>query len=902
MVRALVRSVLLAVILVVGLGPLAAAPAWTAGEPPAGAALHHADRGDAMRAASGIAKKSSRHKKPTAPPPVTLSEAAGYNESYRDSAWIPVRVTARNRGANTISGTLEIPDGSTSGNNQGCCGPPSGASYRALYQMPVVLPADATKQVTLYVPAASINPSVNNGIDVQLRNAGGVLATTTDSPTTFDRTSLSIGALTSDPASINWIRHIDPHTGSPISLVRLTPDMVDPVPDALANFDLIVVNDGSVSRLDGDQLAAIEQYVRNGGALVLVGGPSWQETLRPLPLDLVPGHLTGARTVPNLLGLMSIQKVSPPKGESPTGISVIRAPQGTVLASTQGVPLAVQAALGKGQLLYLAFDPSLDPMAHWSASPRIMTSLFVRATPAAAGRTTLPQGMSSPSPFFNNFGPPMNIAGELDNVPAAALPSILLFIVLTVLYILLLGPLNFLVLRRFRRREFMWVTIPLGAILCMGATFGVAYHLKGSTVLINSVGMVTLDGRAGPHPAALYLGLFAPVRGDYQLTYDGQALPQYVPQINYYGGGPGQPGPGPLGLRFQEGAQTRVQFLGLNMWSMRNVALHTTVNVPGRVQSQLHIDRNGFIVGAVHNDTPLTLIHPAIIAGRAILHLADMPPEKTIPVRVKPYVDVYDNNYSPFWYRMYGQPQCCGGMFFSRGPVCFNCQGPALGGRFFGGGFGGPGSSAQPEHTFDDRVRNVVTQLPDAQNVSTLGEILFVAWNQQPLGSIQVDGSAPQRRDLNLIVSPLSANFAPGPFTLRTGTIGANLVNLVPQQTQNGCCWPPGPNSIYVGSGGSATFQFDLPHASHVHFKHLWLNVDAGGALGAGLGRVWDWRAGRWATINLDLGYAALQNPDRFVSSQGALLVKLVAGDYSQDIRIADIHRNLQISGDGVSA
>jgi hypothetical protein len=94
----------------------------------------------------------------------------------------------------------------------------------------------------------------------------------------------------------------------------------------------------------------------------------------------------------------------------------------------------------------------------------------------------------------------MNIAGELDNVPAAALPSILLFIILTVLYILLLGPLNFLVLRRFRRREFMWVTIPLGAILCMGATFGVAYHLKGSTVLINTVGMVTLDGRAGPHP------------------------------------------------------------------------------------------------------------------------------------------------------------------------------------------------------------------------------------------------------------------------------------------------------------------------------------------------------------------------------------------------------------------
>ncbi len=897
MLRALVRSILLAMLFQVGLAPAGAAQAWTAGQSNAGLTSHRGGQAGGMGAASAAGKKGGHRQKRHAPPAVTLGVTAGYGESYRDSAWIPVRVTARNRSANTISGTLEIPDGSTSGNNQGCCGPP--APYRALYQMSVVLPGDATKQVTLYVPAASIG----NGLDVQLRDAGGVLASGSDSPTTFDRASLSVGALTSDPASINWIKHIEPQTGSPVSLVQLTPDMVDPLPQALANFDLIVVNDGSVARLDRDQLAALEQYVRNGGALVLVGGPGWQETLRPLPADLIPGHLTGTRTVPTLLGLMSIQKVAPPKRENPTGISVLRDPQGTVLASTAGVPLAVQAALGTGQLLYLAFDPSLDPVAHWSASSRIMTRLFVRAAPAAVGRTSLPQGTSAPSLFFNSFGPPMNIAGELDNVPAAALPSILLFIILTVLYILLLGPLNFLVLRRFRRREFMWVTIPLGAILCMGATLGVAYHLKGSTVLINTVGMVTLDGRAGPHPAALYVGLFAPVRGDYQLTYGGQALPQYVPQFNYYGGGPGQPGPGPLGLRFQEGSQTQVQFLGLNMWSMRNVALHTTVNVAGRVQSQLHIDRHGFIVGAVHNDTPLTLIHPAIIAGRTILHLADMPPEKTIPVRIKPNVDIYDNNYSPFWSQMYGQSQCCGGGFFSRGPVCFNCQGPSMGGNFFGGDYlCCPGPSAPQEHNFNDRVRNAVTQLPDAQSVSALGEILFVAWNQQPLGSIQVDGAAPQRRDLNLIVSPLSAGIAPGPFTLRTGTIGANLVNLSPQQTQNGCCWPPGPNSIYLGSGGSATFEFDLPRARHLHFNHLWLNVDAGGALGADLGRVWDWRAGKWVTINLDLGYAALGNPNRFISSHGALLLKLVPGDFSNDIRITDIHRNLQISGDGVAA
>ncbi|HLJ69044.1 MAG TPA: hypothetical protein VKX16_16955 [Chloroflexota bacterium] len=835
---------------------------------------------------------AGRHARKRSPPsPVVIQVSTGYNESYRDAAWVPVRVSVYNRTPTTITATVEVPDPSAGGNT----GPP--LSYRVLYQMPVVLPGDETKQVTLYMPSSS----VSSGVTVQLRAGGRILASALDSPTSFGQAVLSIGALSNDPANITWLRQVDASSTNGASVVRLRPETLDPLPAALSNFDVIVLRDDSVGQLDRDQLQAIDRYVHNGGGLVLVGGPGWQGSLHALPSDLIPGSLTGTTTLPDLSGLLSLQPGKPRRAA--TSVSVLRDPRGSVLASQQGVPLVVQESLGQGQIIYLAFDPSLDPVARWSGESSLLTQLFDRAAPAAETRADLPQSSPAPSIWVNPYGPNMNIASELSNVPAAALPSILLFLILTVAYIVLLGPANFMALRRLHRPELLWITIPAGALLCLGATFAIAFQLKGSTVLVNSVGMVTLDGTGGPHQASLYMGLFAPVSGDYNLTYDGPALPEYVPQFNSYGG-PTQSNSNPLGLRLQEGSQTTIQFLGMSMWSMRDAAIHTTVDVPGTVRSALHLDRRGYIVGAVHNDTPLTLIHPAIVAGRSVIRLADMPPEKTVPVKIKPAVNVFDGNNQPIWYQMYGQPQYGGPVIISgRGP-CFGCNqtfvSPALGGPCC---FNyGSSPQAPTEHNLTDRIRNSVTQLPDAQNLTSLGEVYFVAWNQQPLGRISVDGVTPQRRDLNLVVAPLSIDLNRGPFVLRNGTFGAHLINVAPQPGTNGgccCCGWQGGNPIDVAAGGSATFEFDLPRPGHLHFRHLWLSVNAGGADGTGMGRLWDWHAGRWVTVDLALGYAPLKNPDRFISSQGSLLVKLVPGDLSQDIRISNVPLSLQLSGDG---
>ncbi len=833
--------------------------------------------------ASSAAFGAAEHRR--TPPSISMHVAAGYSEQFRNSAWTPVRVTLRNRTAGTISGTVSVPDNSN--NNQG---PP--LPYHAQYESPVVLPAGATKRVTLYLPGYDIQGEV----DARFSSPGHRAVTGSDYITGFGDEVISVGTFSNDPGSTSWLNRVNQNTS--LAVIHLTPATLDPIAGVLANFDVIVISNVDASQLDRAQLAALRQYVHDGGALILVGGPDWQETLHPLPAALVPGRLAGTRTVSNLRGLQALGAGAGPNANRPTAVSVLTQPRGTVLASESGIPLVVRDDVGSGEIEYLAFDPQLDPIAHWSGGGNLLQHLITASAPMASNRGAQPSNGPPMGAFGKFFGDPFGISGELANLPSAALPSLILFVILTIVFVLIIGPINFLLLRRLRRRELMWVTVPALALLCVGSTFALAFHLKGSTVELNTVGAVSLDG-SGPHPATFYVGLFAPVRGDYHLTYRGSGLPSAIPAYSSYGPSPQH---NPLGLRFDEGGSTGVTFVSMNMWSMRNVAIDTRLALPGAIHASLHLDAAGDIMGAIHNGFHFPVVHPVIMAGAKIIRLASLPAQGTIHVKIRPNVNVYANNQNgrPMGLALYGSP--LNGIYY--GGDYGGGPGP-MGIPFFGGGgpFGAgmccPGPIPPTEKTVLDRIRNVSAMLPQTQQLTTEGEVMLVGWTVQPLGTFDVDGVAPRERELTMLSMPLTVAFPHQAFRLRSGTVGARLVDDVPQQpvNSNGCCGFGQP--VYIGSGGSATFEFDLADR-HARFSRLSLWVNAGGALGDDIGHVYDWRAHRWVHVNLSTGETTLRAPNRFISPWGAVQLRFNATDNSGDITIWNLNRDLQLTGQAV--
>jgi hypothetical protein len=175
----------------------------------------------------------------------------------------------------------------------------------------------------------------------------------------------------------------------------------------------------------------------------------------------------------------------------------------------------------------------------------------------------------------------------------------------------------------------------------------------------------------------------------------------------------------------------------------------------------------------------------------------------------------------------------------------------------------------------------------------------LLAWSDRPLVSLSVDGTSPQRRDLSLILSPLTVHLAPGAFRLRQGAVGPRLVDEMPS-TPTSCC-NLDTSGVYLGPGGFATFEFDLPEGQHTHYDSLHLTINTGGADGTRIGQVYDWQRHRWIFVDLSTGAATLRNPAPFLSGDGALLLRLTPTEESGDITINDLVQDLQISGNGMA-
>ena len=793
---------------------------------------------------------------------LSMRVEAGWNDRYRaNPAWTPVRVTFQNRGNATISGRAEIPDTTIFGALQ------TGQPASARYGTAVILPPQTTKRITLYLPGIDLPGAMT----VEFQADGRVLRSATVYPNRFQDREISIGALTGDPASVSWLQRLR-LTGAAVRVIPLKAATLDTIPEVLANFDLIVLTNVDTSQLDRDQVVALERYVRDGGSLLLVGGLACQGTLRPLPRALVPGEVAGSRPLPDLNGLRSLTIGVPPI--RPTSVCLLHGPRGAVLAAEAGIPLVVRAPLGNGEIEFLSFDPASDPILHWPAAPTGLAPLLLSAVPQAIRRLSLPPTYASVS-FLRPAPGPIDLAQELGNSAAHSRLPIALLIALATLYVLLLGPLSALLLRRARQIDRQWAIIPAVGLLCTGVTLLASARGTGSAPLLNTIGAVEVDGSGNRYPADVYVGVSVPAASATHLIYGAPALPAPIlPEPSY-----GPRGPSATSLSpwiFQEGTQTRIDFLPNSAASNRAVALRTTVEVAGSISTRLQLDRAGDIVGTIQNRTPLDLIHPALVAGRAVAILPDLPPRHTVRVRLQPANDVHHHTYGGTLFAIYGQSP-----------------------------LGGPNTTLPAESSLTAQVRNVLSALPETNVLSMLGEVVFLAWTEQPLSAVSLNGAIPEDRSLTLLVKPLAVNFPTGRFRLHTGTLGASFLDETPSRPRYACCGPTA-QGIYLGVGGSATFAFDIPRPGHTHFLDLVLSAWGGGPdtsfngytdMPSGAVHVFDWQTGRWEGVQFQNDEAALHHPDRFVSATGALLVKLQAISDAHELAIADPHQDLQLSG-----
>jgi hypothetical protein len=746
---------------------------------------------------------------------LTVTPLLGGNVKYGE--WLPLRVTLTNSG-----GDLEAEVRAEV----------AGSNGLAIYSIPVPLPAGARKEVILYVQPPNFAQQLTVWVTESNEARDGASLAEAQVPISpYPQSHYFIGALTMNPDALAPLAGLRLAAGSGGTAsrtdVRVIPLTLDALParvEGLRSLDCLVLAGVDTNALTPAQAEALHSWVALGGRLLIGGGAGAARVLAGLPETLCPMALGDTVELDALPSLAAF--VDQPIAASGPFLTTWPDPADPAASDVKPVivqddrPLLVQQSLGKGWVAYLALDPTAAPFNAWAGTLAFWARLL---EPGSA----LPPGM--PTDISYRALEAENMQNPLNNLPSLKLPSLGWITLLLGVYILLVGPLNYLALRAWRRLALAWLTIPMLTLTFSVGGIMLGYRLRGSDVVINQISIVPLTSDGTAAPARSYVGLFSPTRAGYNITIERDAenpagaadpvgpLVSLMPTAPWLSRQPVYSGQ--QSLHIAQGSSTRVRDIDVNQWALRAFQVENVVEAEAVTLAITMTLDHERARGTLYNglDQPLTDV--MVVGGSRYARLGDWAAGERRAFEV-------------VWERM--------GDSFPMAAFNPNFNSPEAPPR---------GRMVQME------VMDIYLQ----RGQMTLDDLTLFAWSTWSPVQVRAENTRESHEQITLFVKPVPLTFPEGQVKLPVGALPASLVEV---DGQAGPCGR-GNTQFYLGRG-HIVLDYHLPQGlQHVHPTTMTFQVYPVGmgfdvvpppdnAIPADIPRVqvYDWHDELWVALN----------------------------------------------------
>ncbi len=772
-------------------------------------------------------------------------EQAGFGGLYRADDWTPLRVRLTNRGTD-FSGRVVVR-------------PETSNALRDTYTVPIT---DLARPIapSLETVATTFLYLIADGGDLNLRvelldDAGRTVAGT-------DAFLRSIAPRDGLYITIPPGRNLNLDTASPAGLTAQQADWsIADIPDragSLGAVDVIIFNDVDTSALTAGQTQALRAWVQSGGHLVVTGGDGGASTALA---DLLPFTAQGTTTADSFPALVSL---AGRRAEQLNGQTLITTgtptANGRILASTaDDLPLIVRGEVGHGTVDFLTFNPSLVPFNRWSGMRDLWFTLFT-STPAQPGWAT---GFHS----WDFAQTAVEILPGIDLLPSAW--SLILFLGA---YILIIGPLNYIVLSRLNRRGYAWLTIPIFIGIFSVLAYTVGFELRGNLVTLSRLSVVQTWANSEDAQVDQLVGLLAPRRGDYTLALPDSRLLRPLGRTTLFSG---------LSTR-----SDNIEIRQSNTFSAVNfpvdasflAGFSTTGTIPrpaisGTVTVTTDILGNANLRGFVRNDSGITLQTPIIVTSGSA-YAIDAP--------LAGGIRDFDTNFVNISVR---EPASPSALEVSRGSGAISGLTPSRGGR---ARTYAPTNietlltyiSFNPAPTENElreleRRTAFLNAFIDDQYFSTGrgNRVFLIAWADAPVLNEQITNEQVREINTTLYIIELDVQHNTDGNTRTITQDQFTWVAVERDTTLNiGPVVMDGLTDLTLG------FRFTpLPGAMLDRVDSLTLILDRGANTSpvGGTIQLWNWGLGRWETQRFDTSMRLqVNNPARFIGPLNAIQIQ----------------------------
>ena len=424
----------------------------------------------------------------------------GFSGKARNGEWFPVTVEIENDGP-TFSGEIEIK--------------PSSFNEQSI-RYKIELPNNTRKRLSIPV----FNNS-NYRWNAKLLNDGKVVSKNDnlriDSIPWFSKLFAAVSDQQSSGPVLPETRFKNNNANrrfSPV-VVNIQADIFPDNPVTLHGLSSLYLNSKRAINFRAEQASAVSIWVRSGGHLILgvdqpsdITGTPWLRELLNTQFGLIQNLEVG----PLIRDWLSnagypVGAIDEEFNTKFLNATPVRLKDGKTLMSFDGETLIANANRGLGQVTILGFNPEREPIRSWENRAWLWARLA-----------------DIDSEWFVSEKPPrdygrMNVDGlygmMIDSRQVSKLPVIWL-ILLLITYLVIIGPVDRIWLKRINKQMLTWLTFPIYVIFFSFLIYYIGYRLRAGQLEINELHIVdVLPGDQVALRGRSYASIYSPSNKDY---------------------------------------------------------------------------------------------------------------------------------------------------------------------------------------------------------------------------------------------------------------------------------------------------------------------------------------------------------------------------------------------------
>lgn len=457
----------------------------------------------------------------------------GYDGVVRESAWFPITCEIENTGA-PFKGFIEVS--------------PANFGSGQIQRFPIELPTGTVKRVI--IPTFAISRYITPW-DIQLLDSRGKVVA--DSLGLRPQRQVGwetklMGSLPRTAAGAVTLRtpkRDQPEEAKPAA-ARFQPSMFPDNPLVLESLDAIYLNSETAVSLRSSQVNALLAWMNAGGHLIVaieqisdVTALPWLRNVLPVePQDIVPvlDHSPLERWLhqvslvtnypPNSINKTK-NKPQPPMSDlnaadafgDPQADRVFEAAEirvvtgknrdGRAIVSAGDKPLMLTADRGLGRITTLMFSPEREPFKSWKDLPSLWTILL-----------EVPLELYVADDFNTGYGSGVDgiFGAMIDSRQVHKLPIGWLLLLLLI-YLLVIGPVDRIWLKRINRPMLTWITFPCYVVFFSGLIYFIGYRLRAGDSEYSELHVVDVlpNGERAELRGRTYASIYAPVNATYPM-------------------------------------------------------------------------------------------------------------------------------------------------------------------------------------------------------------------------------------------------------------------------------------------------------------------------------------------------------------------------------------------------